>query len=121
MTLSENLRYQTLCRLEAILRQLVENHGARMTLGEMLAVTAGMARLCKQERVTIAEIAEATGISKQNISRWAHKRIGDSITLRVNEEDRREHDVLILDPNRGSASIERLARIMKIEPDDQTV
>ena len=98
MTPSESLRYQTLTRLEAVLRLLVERHGARMTLGEMLAITAAMARLCRQDRVTIAEIAEATGISKQNLSRWAHKRIGDSIILRVNEEDRREHDVIILDP-----------------------
>jgi len=121
MTPSESLRYQTLTRLEAVLRLLVERHGARMTLGEMLAITAAMARLCRQDRVTIAEIAEATGISKQNLSRWARKRIGESIMLRVNEEDRREHDVIILDRNRGSEHIERLARIMKIEPDDQPI
>ena len=85
-----------------------------MTLGEMLAITAGMARLCKQDRVTIAEIAEATGLPKQNLSRWARKRVGESIILRTNAEDRREHDVIILDRNRGSENIEQLARIMKI-------
>jgi len=119
MSAFDNRRYQTLTRLEAILRQLVAHYGARMTLGELLAVTAAMVRLSKQERVTIAEIAEATGLSKQNLSRWARKRIGVSIMLRVNEEDRRERDLIVIDQNRGSENIEQLARIMKIEADGQ--
>lgn len=118
--LTDNVRYLTLCRLEAVLRLLVDRHGARMTLGETLAITAAMARLCRQDRVTISEIAEATGLPKQNLSRWAQKRIGDSITLRVNEEDRREHDVIILDQNRGQETIERLAALFNITTQDPT-
>ena len=109
---SEQIRYQTLTRLEAILRQLVDHHGARLTLGEMLAVTAAMGRLCKQDRVTIAEIADATGLPKQNLSRWAQKRIGDSIYLKVNEDDQRMHDVVMLDRDRGQENLERLARLL---------
>jgi len=109
------LRYRTLTKLEFVLRQLVDHHGARMTLGEMLAITASMARLCKQDRVSIAEIAEATGLPKQNLSRWARKRIGDSIYLQINEEDQRIHDVAMLDRQRGSESIERLAAILGTE------
>ena len=119
-TSSDNVRYLTLCKLESVLRILVDRHGARMTLGEMLAITASMARLCKQDRVTIAEIAEATGLPKQNLSRWVQKRVGDSITLRVNEEDRREHDVLIVNQNRGQESIERLAAVLNIATDSPT-
>lgn len=115
--LNENLRYQTLCKLEAVLRLLVERHGARITLGEMLAITAARVRLCKQPRVTIAEIAEATGLPKQNLSRWARKRVGDSIVLRVNQEDRREHDVMILDPERGRETVARLAEILGVAGD----
>ncbi|MCB1686401.1 MAG: MarR family transcriptional regulator [Pseudomonadales bacterium] len=110
----------TLSRLEAVLRLLVDRHGARMTLGETLAITAAMVRLCRQDRVTIAEIAEATGLPKQNLSRWAKKRIGDSITLRVNEEDRREHDVIIIDQYRGQETIERLAAMLNITTDEPT-
>lgn len=120
-TSTDNVRYLTLCCLEAVLRLLVDRHGARMSLGETLAVTAAMARLCKQDRVTISEIAEVTGLPKQNLSRWAQKRIGDSITLRVNEEDRREHDVIILDPNRGQETLERLAVLLNIRADDPTL
>ena len=105
------LRYRTLTELEKVLRLLVDRHGARMTLGEMLAITAGMARLCRQDQVTIAEISEATGLPKQNLSRWARKRVGDSISLKVNEDDQRVQDVIMKDALRGQENIERLARI----------
>lgn len=105
------LRYRTLTELEKVLRLLVDRHGARMTLGEMLAITAGMARLCRQDQVTIAEISEATRLPKQNLSRWARKRVGDSISLKVNEDDQRVQDVVMKDALRGQENIERLARI----------
>lgn len=112
------LRHRTLVRLEDVLRLLVDRHGARTTLGEMLAVTAAMARLCRKPEVSIAEIAEATGLPKQNLSRWARKRVGDSIALRVNELDQRMHDVVLVDERRGQDNIERLARVLRTETAD---
>ena len=112
---AEELRYRTLTQMEELLRVLVDHHGARSTIGEMLAIYAGMARLCKQDQVSIAEIAEATGLPKQNLSRWARKRIGDSISLRVNEDDQRVHDVVMTDSLRGQENIERLARLLRID------
>ncbi|MCZ6640124.1 MAG: hypothetical protein O7F71_00990 [Gammaproteobacteria bacterium] len=110
---TNDLRYRTLNRLESILQLLVKRHGARMTLGEMLAVYAGMSRLCTQDRVTLAEIADATGLPKQNISRWAQKRIGNSVGLVVNEDDQRVRDLVMLDRERGQENIERLASILE--------
>ncbi len=110
---SNDLRYRTLTQLETILQLLVKRHGARTTLGEMLAVYASMTRLCKRDRVTIREIAEATGLPKQNISRWAQKRLGDSIGLIVNEDDQRVRDVVMLDRERGQENIESLAEILE--------
>jgi DNA-binding transcriptional regulator GbsR (MarR family) len=115
---AEEIRYRTLTELEKLLRLLVDRHGARMTLGEMLAITAAMARLCKQQQVTIAEISEATGLPKQNLSRWARKRVGDSISLKVNEEDQRMHDVAMVDAFRGQENIERMARIFGTDKQD---
>lgn len=111
------LRHRTLCRLEEALRLLVARHGARMTLGELFAVTAGMARLCRQEQVSIAEIADVTGLPKQNLSRWARKRVGDSIFLRVNDEDQRRHDLAMTDAGRAQAHIEQLARVLGTDTD----
>ncbi len=93
---------------------LVKRHGSRMTLGEMLAVYAGMTRLCKKERVTVGEIAEATGLPKQNISRWVRKRLGDSIGPIANEDDQRMRELVMLDRERGQENIERLAEILEI-------
>ena len=112
---AEEIRYRTLTQMEKVLRVLVDRHGARATIGEMLEIYAGMARLCKQDQVSIAEIAEATGLPKQNLSRWARKRIGDSISLRINQDDQRVHDVVMMDTLRGQENIERLAKLFKIE------
>lgn len=110
----QELRFRTLTRMESILRLLVERHGARMTLGELLAVYAAMARLCKHDRVTVSEVADATGLPKQNISRWAQKRVGQSIGLIVNEDDQRVRDLALLDDRRGQKNIERLAEILEM-------
>jgi len=115
---AREIRYRTLTELEKVLRLLVDRHGARMTLGEMLAVTAAMARLCRKDHVTIAEIAEATGLPKQNLSRWARKRVGESISLKVNEEDQRVQDLVMTDAYRGQDNIERLARIFGTDRTD---
>ncbi len=116
-TNGDEMRFETLSALEEVLRQLVHHHGARITLGEMLAITAAMVRWCKHDRVTIAEIAEATGLPKQSVSRWAQKRIGESIVLKTNDEDGRVRDVSMLDSQRGRDNIARLAEIMKIARD----
>jgi hypothetical protein len=113
-------RYRTLTQLEKILKLLVDRHGARMTLGEMLAITAAMARWCKQDQVSLAEIAEATGLPKQNLSRWAKKRLGDSISLKVNDDDQRMHDVLLSNPAQGQENLERLADVMGLGTTDPT-
>jgi len=109
---ADEIRFQTLTTLEVLLRALMERYGARMTVGELLSITAAMAMLCKRDQINIGEIAEATGISKQNISRWMRKRIGDSIVLKINEEDQRMHDVVLLDRERGQGFIEQMADLL---------
>lgn len=113
----DEMRFETLSALEEILHQLVVHHGARVTLGEMLAITAAMARFCTADRVSIAEIAAATGLPKQSISRWAQKRLGESLALKMNDEDGRVRDLSLLDNQRGQDNIVRLAEIMKIDRD----
>jgi len=115
--LDDELRYQTLSVMEDLLAAWVERYGRRTTLGEVLAIFAALRRLCRQERVTVAEISEATGLPKQSLSRWARKRVGDSIQLKINEDDQRVHDVILLDPNIAAEPILRFAEIMRlVEP-----
>jgi DNA-binding MarR family transcriptional regulator len=108
------LRQQTLARMETLLKLLMERYGRRTTLGEMLAITAALRKLCTQDRVTLAEIADATGLPKQSLSRWAKKRVGESILLSVNDEDQRVHDVVLVDSKRGQEPIERFAEVFGI-------
>ena len=112
------LRFKALSRLEAALQLMVERYGSRMTLGESLAIASTMARVCRVDRVTLAEIADATGLSKQNISRWAQKRMGQSIEVKYNEDDRRIKEIVLIDPRRGQEYVEALAQTLGIEPHD---
>ncbi len=88
---------------------LVGRYGARMTVGELWTIVTGLRMLCEKEWVTVAEIAEVTGLPKQNISRWMQKRLGDSINLRTNDEDQRMKDIALADPMRGQQFLEQLA------------
>ena len=109
------IRYKTLTRVEAALKLMVERYGSRTTLGEALAIANTMARLCKVDRVTVAEIADATGLRKQNISRWAQKRMGQSIEVRSNEDDQRIKEIVLIDPSRGREYVEALAHTLGID------
>ena len=112
------LRYKALSRLEAVLHLMVERYGSRTTLGESLAIAATMARLCRVDRVTVAEIADVTGLSKQNISHWAQKRVGQSIEVRSHEDDRRINEIVLIDPRRGQEYVEALAQTLGIDSSD---
>jgi DNA-binding transcriptional ArsR family regulator len=115
--LDDELRYETLSVMEELLTAWVARYGRRTTLGEVLAIFAALRRLCHDERVTVAEISEATGLPKQSLSRWARKRVGDSIQLKINEDDQRVHDVTLLDRNIAAEPIRRFAEIMRlVEP-----
>jgi len=102
-----------------VLHLMVERYGARMTLGEALAVAVTMTRLCRVDRVTLAEIADATGLRKQNLSRWALKRMGQSIELKSNEDDRRIKEIVLIDPDQGQEYVEALARTLGIDTRDR--
>ena len=62
--------------------------------------------------MTIAEIAEATGLPKQSLSRWAQKRVGDSIVLNVNEDDQRVHDVRLVNHQVAAEPLSQLAEVL---------
>ena len=105
--------------MTGMLHLMVERYGSRTTLGEALAVAVTMTRLCRVDRVTLAEIADATGLRKQNLSRWALKRMGQSIELKSNEDDRRIKEIVLIDPDQGQEYVEALARTLGIDTRDR--
>lgn len=112
-TMNSKSRIDTLAAMEELLTILVERYGRRTTLGETLAVYAALHRLCTHRQVTIAEIADATGLPKQSLSRWAQKRVGDSIVLNINEDDQRVHDVQLLNETVADEPLGKLAELLK--------
>ena len=113
-TMDEKLRKDTLASMEELLTILVERYGRRTTLGEVLAIYAALHRMCFKDRVTIAEIAEATGLPKQSLSRWAQKRLGESIVLNINEDDQRVHDVRLVNKQVASEPLSQLAEVLRL-------
>ncbi|MGD8418777.1 MAG: hypothetical protein PVH91_17060 [Pseudomonadales bacterium] len=57
-------------QLERLLRILVDRFGAARSLGEVYATTHALRAYREGRSLTLADIAEQTGISKQNLSRW---------------------------------------------------
>ena len=112
-TMDSKTRINTLEAMEELLTILVERYGRRTTLGEMLAIYAALHRLCTHRQVTIAEIAEVTGLPKQSLSRWAQKRVGDSIILNTNEDDQRVHDLKLLDETVADEPLAKLAELLE--------
>jgi hypothetical protein len=112
-TMDRKTRTDTLRCMEELLTILVERYGRRTTLGEMLAICASLHRMCLQKQVTIAEIAEATGLPKQSLSRWAQKRIGNSIELNTNEDDQRVHDVRLVNEHVADEPLLKLAEVLR--------
>jgi DNA-binding transcriptional regulator GbsR (MarR family) len=111
-TMDDKVRKETLASMEDLLTILVERYGRRTTLGEVLAVYAALHRMCSKDRVTIAEIAEATGLPKQSLSRWAQKRLGESIVLNINEDDQRVHDVRLVNREAAAETLSQLAEVL---------
>lgn len=112
-TMDRKTRKETLASMEELLTILVHRYGRRTTLGEMLAIYASLHRMCEQKQVTVAEIAEATGLPKQSLSRWAQKRVGESILLNVNEDDQRVHDVRLVDEEVADEVLLSLAEVLR--------
>lgn len=116
-TMDRKTRKDTLAVMEELLVVLVERYGRRTTLGEVLAIYAAMHRMCTQKQVTVAEIAEATGLPKQSLSRWAQKRVGDSIVLNINEDDQRVHDVRLVNEEVADETLRKLAAVLRTTDD----
>ena len=106
-------RYRTLKKMEEILKMLVDRHGARMTLGELLTITSSMARLCEQDAVTVAEIADATGLPKQSVSRWARKRIDTRLLVaRTRAEDERVTEYALVNRDQAADHLKALGKTL---------
>ena len=105
-------------QLVDILEMLVQRFGARRTLGETYATSYALKVIRAGGTPSIADIATATGCSKQNLSRWLHYQvdIGQART-RAAEDDARKQAIAITDPMWAYRHLQSLTEIIGCDLD----
>ena len=99
-----------------IMAVLVERFGPGRTLGEAYATLYALKVMREGRNPSIAEIAKATGCSKQNLSRWLQFQVGiGQAKTQPTEDDARKQEIDITDPMWAYRHLESLAKILGCE------
>jgi DNA-binding transcriptional regulator GbsR (MarR family) len=99
-------------QLEELLRILIDRFGGSRTLGEVYANTYAlhMARDC--EEFTLADIAEKTGVSKQNLSRWLKQHVETGyVAVQPHYQDDRRKSISISNLDYACRHLPSIARV----------
>ena len=105
-------------QLVDILALLVERFGAGRTLGEVYATSYALKVLREGGNLSVADIAKATGSSKQNLSRWLRHHVDTGqIKTQPAEDDYRRQEITITDPTWTYRHLESLAKIIGCDVD----
>ncbi len=105
-------------QLTDILNVLVKRFGAGRTLGEVYATLYALRVLREGGNLSIADVAKATGCSKQNLSRWLQYQIGiGQAKTKPAEDDNRKQEIDITDPMWAYRHLESLAEILGCDVD----
>ena len=105
-------------QLVDILKVLVERFGAGRSLGEAYATLYALKVTREGGTLSVADVANATGCSKQNLSRWLKYQVGiGQVKTQPAEDDARVQEVSITDPMWAYRHLESLAEILKCELD----
>ena len=105
-------------QLGDLLAVLVERFGVARTLGEVYATSYALGVMREGRRPSVAEVAKATGCSKQNLSRWLQHQvdIGQAKTHRA-EDDARIQEISITDPVWAYRHLEPVAELFDCNVD----
>ncbi len=105
-------------QLEELLELLVQRFGSDRSLGEAFATCYALRMAREGREVGLSDIARATGLPKQNLSRWLAYQvsIGQAHT-RASEDDARRQEIGITDPVWAFRHLERVAEIFGCELD----
>ncbi len=105
-------------QLVDILKVLVERFGAGRSLGETYATLYALRVMRQGGILSIADVARATGCSKQNLSRWLQYQvdIGQAKTQPA-EDDARMQEIALTDPKWAYRHLEPLAEILHCDVD----
>lgn len=104
--------------LEELLALLVQRFGSERSLGEVFATCYGL-RMAREGRdFSVSDIAKATGLPKQNLSRWLQYQVSiGQANTEPSEDDARRQEIGITDPVWAYRHLERAAEIMNCKLD----
>ncbi|MGD8829361.1 MAG: hypothetical protein PVF57_02050 [Pseudomonadales bacterium] len=102
--------------LEQLLKVLIDRFGANRSLGEVYATTYAFRVAREGRKVSMSEVAEYTGISTKNLSRWAREAVQQRL-LKVRErpDDRRVKDFATVDFARACRHLPAVAAVFGVE------
>ncbi|MGD8416773.1 MAG: MarR family transcriptional regulator [Pseudomonadales bacterium] len=100
-------------QLEQVLKVLVERFGPSRTLGQVYATTYGLRRIREGNPVSLNDIAEVTGVSKQNLSRWSRTLVSrERISVAPHEIDGRMQLIDVTNPGSAGRHLSEIAEIL---------
>jgi DNA-binding MarR family transcriptional regulator len=105
-------------QLEEILKLLVERFGSERSLGEAYATCHALRMVREGRDFSVSDIARATGLPKQNLSRWLKYQVSiGQANTRASEDDARRQQIGITDPAWAFRHLERAAEIFGCDLD----
>ena len=100
-------------KLEELIKLLVQRFGPDRSLGEVYATVYALRMAREGGDFSITDIAKATGLPKQNLSRWLQYQISiGQAKTEPSEDDARRHQITITDPVWAYRHLPRIAELL---------
>jgi DNA-binding MarR family transcriptional regulator len=105
-------------QLEELLKILIERFGASRTIGEIYALTYAMHLAREGKTLSLSEVAEHTGIPKQNLSRWLKSQVEkERAEIELAEDDARRYNIKVTRLESGSRHLAAIAKLLNCPMD----
>ncbi len=103
-------------QLEDLLAVLVARFGAERSLGEIHATSYALRLSREGSKFSVSDVAKATGVSKQSLSRWLQHHVDTGqVKTQPAEDDARIQEITITDPAWAYRHLEPMAKILGCE------
>ena len=103
-------------QLDDLLAVLVDRFGSETSLGEVRAISYALRMTREGRKFSVSDVAKATGVSKQSLSRWLQHHVDTGVVkTQPAEDDARIQEITITDPARAYRHLEPMAKILGCE------
>jgi len=104
--------------LEALLKILIDRFGPARSLAEVYAKTYALRVIREGGVINLTDVAEKTGISKQNLSRWRKSlEQRNRVLVGPHDEDGRIQNIDVVNLESAGRHLPRIAEALGVEMD----